>query len=196
MLNPLRMLRRRRTSEYLDYAPTALQLVITDALHERDVGQVVCLPPDSMVPPFQIQWFINDEYVDDTTRICTDASGLCAKSVPPSTVRVVVIDSQDNEAETHGVVRTMQLPIVVGYECDDASDALARDGQVRAIISNAPPQCRYLWTSGVVTREPVLRYVPAGEYAVTLLHSSHSAPLPFVHCTDAARVVLVHTGSS
>lgn len=188
MLKNFKTLFRRSSSDrqHALYSQSSLQLVITDALFDNAYGQVVCLPPESMRPPFRVEWWINDEPVD-AQELCTDASGLCATQVPPSEVRVLVSDSDDTRIETYGTVRTIQLPTIVQYDCRNASDVYTRDGEIRLHLEHVPETCKFLWTTGVTTTEPMLRFVSPGTYAATLLDESGD-PIVFLHACCVAHV--------
>lgn len=166
-----------------------LQLIIYDALHTESRGRVHCIPPISLSAPFTVTWYVQQRYATHE-ELQTDASGLCAKCVPPGNVQVTLVDRHGIEAHAQAMVGTMDtLPTVVRYETTAASHATARDGTVRAVVENAPSVCRYLWTTGVVTRDPVLHYVSPGTYAVVCMHYDNDhVPLPFMHHAAPVRL--------
>lgn len=62
------------------------------------------------------------------------------------------------------------VALVTGYRVTPCSGAHARDAVVEAGGYNLDVVgARFLWTSGVITRAPVLRDVGVGTYALTLL---------------------------
>ena len=85
-------------------------------------------------------------------------------------------------------VKKCNLHVVVGYEVENASTEVSRDGVVKAIIEPPISNVRYLWTTGAITNEPVLKDVKCGTYTVTLLGETDSKPIIFIHASNPAYI--------
>lgn len=176
-------------------ANEAFQMIVTDALHSSGYGTVTCLPCAALTPPLHVEWLIDGVPVDEpVSTLGLDSSHLHARRVPVGSVEMRVRDAEGDVAVARCEVDRVPLPCVVGYEVKHASSGVSRDGHVRAIVERPPSDVAYLWTSGVVTREPSLSYLSTGTYAVTLVSSSSAtstANVAFVHACPAARVDVV-----
>ena len=85
-------------------------------------------------------------------------------------------------------VPKLQICVIDTYKITHASSDHARDGKIEAVISNLEVNnTKYLWTSGIITDEPVLHDVQPGYYAVTLI-SEDRFPIAFYHGCGIARV--------
>lgn len=86
-------------------------------------------------------------------------------------------------------VPLLSLPVVESYRVQNASSDWSRDGVVEAVVRNAPHECRYLWTSGVITSDAVLRDAPPGCYTASLLHAhDDDVVITHVHLSQVAHV--------
>lgn len=153
-------------------------VVVRDAVPPDDHGTVSCIPhrPVSL----HAVWSL-DGCVCDPATLGVDATGLCAHRVPAHRAcTVAVTDARGTTERATVKVGACELPTVVQYECFHATTQHARNGRIVAHVANAPTDCAYLWTSGVVTESPELNLVTPGTYAVTLM-TRDSACMPSIH---------------
>lgn len=111
-----------------------------------------------------------------------------AKNVPPG-VYEVICTSERGESITNKIeLKQLNIPCVDKYIVEHASGDYARDGLVQVEIANINySDVEYLWTTGVVTTEPILHDVRPGMYAVTLI-SKDKLPILFYHPISPAIV--------
>jgi hypothetical protein len=81
----------------------------------------------------------------------------------------------------------VRLPRVVRYEGTPVTSSMSRNGRVEAIVEDAPRACKYLWTYGVLTDDPVLHHAPMGVHTVALV-SAEGTPIPYLHVAAPFRV--------
>ena len=133
-----------------------------------------------------IAWY---ETSGQTALLKLDDSRLVAENVQAGTYNIVItIRGKTHEITAH--VPHIKLPFVSGYEITNATSDFARDGLVRANVEHMPRDCRYWWTSGVITHEPILKDVSPGTYIICPIDSSTR---PIYHLHHAAAAV-VHVG--
>ena len=162
--------------------------VIKDAFSQEDYGSVTCIPPDVLSPPFQVQWTSNGRIITDISELIPDASGLCITRVPPGGISVIVTDRMGETMSANAIVGIIDLPVVINYDCKNASHSSARDGSITAIIERQHAQCKYLWSNGIVTNTPFLQYVSSGTYVVSCIHADASKVLSYIHACPPAIV--------
>lgn len=166
---------------------SGFHVVVRDPIVPDENGTVSCIPGCVIQPPLHVEWKI-DGHIVNPEEIGVDASGLCARHVPPTRACTVAVRSSTGlVGEATVRVQAAELPVVTGYECTNASSAHARDGRVVAQVMRAPDKCLFLWTSGIVTQTPVLTRAPPGTYAVTLM-TVHRDAVPSVHACPPGTV--------
>jgi hypothetical protein len=139
-------------------------------------------------------------YGPDGEDVSTNESGRIVVGVREGTYRVVAEDASGRRGEESVQVETVltSAAVITGYRVSDASSGSARDGSVEAVGHNLPlGKCSFLWTHGTQTDAPILRDIPTGTYAVTVVapapttaegEGDADAPLPSVHLCAPARV--------
>ena len=173
----------------------AFHLIVTDAIGPSEYGSVRCVPGSRVRSPVHVEWRIDGRACHHTD-IDVDATGLCARRVSPGTQCTVSLTDRTGYTETASVaVDIVTLPVVVEYTSTSASSERARNGTVRATVLRAPKGCLYMWTNGIVTREPFLSNASPGVYALIMMTAEHTAVL---HISAAApcRVGVVPRGIS
>ena len=70
------------------------------------------------------------------------------------TYRATVVHEDGRSSEAIVKVPRLSMPTVSAYSVTHATTDFAHDGRITAQVSGMPDTCRYLWTSGVITREP------------------------------------------
>lgn len=91
--------------------------------------------------------------------------------------------------------------LVKGYVTEDTSTDNSRDGRIEARIENVPLHAEFLWTTGVITKKPVLEDVSPGKYSVSILCDDCVCVFLCDPCvvsvkTDPSSIVLTETVSS
>lgn len=94
-------------------------------------------------------------------------------------VQIRMIKSSVNNTNTNTTI--------LKYKVTHASSDYSRDGHVEAVLSNRPMHASYLWTSGVVTTDPVLHDVHPGTYTCSII-SNDETPLSYSHVCQPAIV--------
>lgn len=82
-------------------------------------------------------------------------------------------------------VPRIDLPFVKGYIVTHATSDYARDGKVEADVKHMPYYCSYLWTTGVITQEPILQDVQPGIYTVRPIGTSAQSIAHIHNCSVA-----------
>jgi hypothetical protein len=99
-----------------------------------------------------------------------------ATNVPPGTYTM------------QATVDEINVPKIVKYNVTHATSDCSRDGTIEVETSNIDyPNVKYLWSTGVITEEPLLLDVSPGMYSVTLV-SEENLPIPFFHALCPAIV--------
>ena len=165
--------------------PEMLQMhtSVTEAVSEGSGGTIACTPIG--VEPIEFQW--SDAWRNPIA-LELDASKSEASNVPPGDYYVTASDALKREVCVKVRVKKCNLHVVVGYEVENASTEVSRDGVVKAIIEPPISNVRYLWTTGAITNEPVLKDVKCGTYTVTLLGETDSKPIIFIHASNPAYI--------
>lgn len=104
-----------------------------------------------------------------------------ARNVPPG-IYEITCTSNNGECITSSVeVKQLNIPSVNKYIVYHATSDYARDGKIEVEITNiSDANVKFLWTTGVITDEPILYDVKPGTYAVTLV-SRNKLPIIFYH---------------
>tara|TARA_B110000046_G_scaffold171124_1_gene191652 strand:+ start:1906 stop:2424 length:519 start_codon:yes stop_codon:yes gene_type:complete len=155
-------------------------VIVHDALDVATPGIIACTPPDSFRMPFRVEWVHNNVPITDETAFDIDHTRLCARAACPGRYTIHVRDALDNEVCAQTDVRQIRVPRIMSYAGRPVTSSMSRNGKVQVIVEDAPPGCKYLWTHGVVTMEPVLHHAQMGTYATTLI-SADGKPLTFLH---------------
>ena len=178
-------------------APTkkelAFHLIVRDAMASKQYGSVRCVPGSRVLSPVHVEWRI-DGRVCNPSDIDVDATGLYAHRVSPGTECTVSLTDRTGATETASViVQVIHLPVVTEYVSTPASSERARDGVVEVMVLRAPEGCLYLWSNGIVTRQPILHNVTPGMYAATIITAEHTMVL-HVNAAGPARVGVLPRG--
>lgn len=99
----------------------------------------------------------------------------------------------ESEAVVFDLKNMLQTPSIVKYEVTPASTAHSKDGRVQVHTQNVPPSatCKFIWSTGVITTEPILRNVRPGTYVAVIL----SIDNVFVECHHACSPAQVEVRS-
>ena len=64
-----------------------------------------------------------------------------------------------------------KIPCISSYDVEHASTMHSKDGKIKVHTRNIPDQgiCKFLWSTGVITTEPILRNVRPGTYVTTII---------------------------
>ena len=110
-----------------------------------------------------------------------------AYNVPPGAYSILCI-SDKKEYVVKTVVNTIKIPSIQNYIVQHATSDTARDGKIEVLVQDLNyTNVSYLWTSGVITNEPVLYDVRPGIYSVSII-SKDKLPVPFYHFCSPALV--------
>ena len=85
-------------------------------------------------------------------------------------------------------VQQMQIPRIDSYTVSHATNDLSRNGTVEAHVQDLPENVKYLWTTGIITDDPILEDVRPGMYTTTLISKSNKLPILFYHACNPALV--------
>jgi hypothetical protein len=160
-------------------APLQMHTVVEQPLTQLSGGRIVCRPMG--LPPVDLVW-----HGPNGRMVQTDQTGTEAVHVVPGKYRVTATDAEGQRADVTVEIEPL-LPhavVVTEYRVTPASTSVSRDGSVEAIGSGLD-NTRLLWTNGVETRSALLRDVPPGMYAATLVEDGM-----FVHCCPPAHVAV------
>lgn len=128
-----------------------------------------------------VQW---KEEATGQSLTCTEDNGLTAKEMNEGHYLVnMLLCNKPHSVRIN--VPFVKLPLVEHYDVTHASSDYARDGKVEARVKYMPSNCTYLWTSGVVTKTPVLEDVQAGLYTICPVDTSARAISHLHNCTVA-----------
>lgn len=161
----------------LSSRPIGVRVVVNDALGSYRRGVVRCT---SDVANVQYDWY------DEHGRLCEEFSGDVAYDVPAGRYRIVA-STEELEETVDTEVGTVTVPSVQSYSITHATNDAARDGEIVATVAHCDHVKQYLWTTGVVTSQPILRDVRPGTYTVTPLTTDTESCL-FVHACSPAVV--------
>jgi hypothetical protein len=165
----------------------AFHLIVRDAMASTLHGSVRCVPGSLVQFPVHVEWRINGKLCNPSD-IDVDSTGLYARQICPGTECSVSVTDRTGTTETASVVvDVIDVPVLTEYVCTPASAERSRDGTVEAKVLHAPKGCLFLWTSGIVTREPILHNVTPGVYAATPITADHGMVL-YVNAASPCRV--------
>lgn len=104
-----------------------------------------------------------------------------AQNVPPGTYEIICTNNQGESLTSYVEVKKLNIPNVSKYTVHHATSDNSRDGKIEVEVAHIhDPNINYLWTTGVITEEPILYDVKPGIYAVTLI-SQNKLPILFYH---------------
>ena len=117
----------------------------------------------------------------NTALLHLSSDRMTAYNVPPGKYEILCSTGDESQL-VRVTVEKIDLVMIDSYIVTDASNDHARDGVVEAKISNLTRRglYKFLWTSGVVTEEPILHDVRPGTYSVNII-SNDRLPIPFYH---------------
>ena len=115
--------------------PEMLQMhtTISEAISENHGGIISCTPIG--VEPMTYVW--KDAW-QKSVDLDLDETKSEARNVPPGDYHINVTDALGREACVKIRVKRCPLPVVIGYQTENASTDVSRDGKVTAVIVNAP----------------------------------------------------------
>lgn len=115
------------------------------------------------------------------------ANRMKATNVPTGDYEILC-KSGAGEKLVHARVERLPILCVDSYVVQHASNDLARDGQIEAVVKHAEnADIAFLWTTGIVTETPTLYDVRPGTYSVTIV-SQNKLAMPFYHACNPAIV--------
>ena len=79
------------------------------------------------------------------------------------------IESENLTFSVH--ILNNKIPCIASYDVEHASTIHSKDGKIRVQTRNVPDQgiCKFLWSTGVITTEPILRNARPGTYVTTII---------------------------
>lgn len=163
----------------------ALQMhtVVDQPLTYASTGHISCRPIGQ--EPIVFEWRgDNDDYE-------LDPSGSEAYQVSTGRYHIVATDANGMSANVTVDVEpalTDAVCVVTEYEVTPASTGSSRDGSVRGLGFGLDEGWTFLWTNGAKTREPCLRDVPRGTYALLPLPKDDGTVPTLVHQCPPASV--------
>ena len=165
--------------------PEMLQMhtTVTEAISEGNGGVITCTPIG--VEPITYVW--TDEW-QKPVELELDRTQSEAKNVPPGDYHISASDALGRQTCVKVRVNQCKIPVIVGYQVENSSTEVSRDGKITAIIYPILKDVKYLWTNGAVTYEPTLYDVKTGIYSVTILSKEDEAPMLFIHAAKPASV--------
>lgn len=165
--------------------PEMLQLhtTISEAISEKYGGTISCTPIG--VEPIKYVWA---DAWQKKINLELDESNSEARNVPPGDYHINVTDAIGREACVKIRVKQCPLPVIIGYQTENSTTDISRDGKVTAIIIPKLENIRYLWTNGAITDEPTLLDIKCGVYGVILISKEDEAPILFVNASKPAIV--------
>jgi len=119
---------------------------------------------------------------DNAALLQLSSDRMTAYNVPPG-IYEILCTSKDASQIISVTVEKIDLVMIDEYIVTHASNDNARDGIIEAKISNLNSNhgvYKFLWTSGVVTEEPILHDVRPGTYYVNVI-SDDKTPISFYH---------------
>jgi hypothetical protein len=157
-----------------------VHVCVTPALSSQ-YGGIIKLSSNQTI---SCQWRKNNK----TALLNLSNNGMTATNVEPGTYEIICTTPAGECDTIHVAVKNVDLFAVDKYIVTHASSDMARDGTVEAVITQIDNKnVRFLWTSGVITNEPILHDVSPGTYAVSII-SNNKVPIPFYHICAPAHV--------
>lgn len=166
-------------------APEMLQMhtTVTEAISEGNGGTITCTPIG--VEPITYTW--TDAW-QKPIQLEVDSTQSEASNVPPGDYHINATDALGREAFVRVRVKQCEMPVVIGYQTENATTEVSRDGKITAVIMPQIDNIKYLWTTGAITNEPVLQDVKCGIYCVTLITEEDESPILFIHASKPAKI--------
>lgn len=149
-----------------------------------DIRGRVCVTTSG--PVQAIEWLPRGIEIDPPQiAFCTDR--MIVTDVTEGEYNVKVTVSKTETRTLQVLVPIIHLPVVDSYDVYHASSDHTRDGKITARVKHMPTGCQYLWTTGVVTSQPVLEDVEPGLYTVCPV-SHPRQPIAHLHNCATATV--------
>ena len=156
-------------------------IVVTPALFEEQGGSIEILSLSSA--RCRIEWTRGGMAAD----LKLSEDGHRATKVPIGDYELILTDAYVQERIQISMKKVCEILSVVSYDVINATSDMARDGKVVANLENLPRTgMQYMWTSGVVTTEPILYDVRPGMYSVTPIKNGHF--ITHIHACAPANV--------
>jgi hypothetical protein len=134
--------------------------------------------------PISCEWLQHDQ----PAQVNLSDNDTFATNVEAGSYDIICTTCNGEHETVHVNVDKIKLLIVDKYIITHASSDMARDGMVQAIITQLEDHnVRFLWTSGVITDQPILHDVSPGIYALSII-STDNSPIPFYHICSPAHV--------
>ena len=156
-----------------------IDVSITPAFSNEIGGEIAILTQF----PITCEWRQNN----NTALLNLSNDRLTAKNVKPGVYQILCCNSKGERKTITAEVKKIPILIIDCYDITDASNDMARDGVITAKISNINnvKNIQYLWTSGVITTEPILYDVSPGTYCISII-SCDKIPIGYYHgCSPA-----------
>jgi hypothetical protein len=147
----------------------------------KELGGEICIECDNNIT---CEWRQNG----NTALLDLSNDRKKATNVPPGAYELFCTSQSGECVRTIAKVKEVIIPCIAKYTIEHASADYARDGKVTVEVTNINTEdIRYLWTTGIITDDPVLYDAKPGMYAVTLL-SKEKLPVPFYHSISPALI--------
>lgn len=164
--------------------PLIITMQTSDAIEGVRGGEIHCLVVDAP-GDVEFEWYDNEGKAA-LLQLSDDRS--VAYEVEPGDYTVVVQDVRSGQrVASYASIAKAEIPTISGYEVLHATSDTARDGQIKARVSGMR-DCRFLWTTGIVTDAPELHDAMPGKYTVTPIHREqgfvthlHACPPAVIH---------------
>ena len=166
--------------------PLKVGVSITHAFSKRIGGSIQLQCDDKIL----CEWRKNN----NTALLTLSQDRLTASNVEPGSYEIHCTCTTNNSTTiVYAKVEQMKIPRIDEYIVQDATNDLARDGLIKVSICDLPnTNVSYLWTSGIITEEPILYDVLPGTYCVSII-SQDKVPIPFYHGCNPAIVNVKNT---
>jgi len=165
--------------------PEILQMhtTVTEAISEDNGGTITCTPMGA--EPITYSWCDSWRNPIELELDCTQSE---ARNVPPGDYHIMASDALGRETCVKVRVKQCSIPVVIGYQVENASTGVSRDGKITAMVYPIPEKIKYLWTNGAITREPILHDIRTGTYSITLISENEDENILFIHASKPAYV--------
>lgn len=135
-----------------------VDLTVRDALSSSVGGRIECTTDADT--PVHVEWYKDGS----TALLALSFDRLIAYNVLPGSYTIIITDKHGNSVKRETTVSEgLSVPVICGYAVTHASSDTARNGKIEVHVKNAS-EFDFLWTSGVLTSEPVLKDVRPGTY--------------------------------
>ena len=159
-----------------------MNVTVTECYDEKVGAKISCAPLGE--EPITYEWYNSNK---NNVELNFDSTKSEATNVPPGDYYIKATDRNGLTNNIKVTVNKTKIPVVVGYEIENASTQVSRDGKITAHIVPQIEGIRYLWTTGAITDDSVLEDVRCGMYTVCLM-SRNNEPIPFIHASQPAIV--------